>query len=66
MLTRIEEEKGWAIMNGSKEEENKLWIYVGGKGESVIDYVVQKGKQRLKYLDYIKMYILYYIVFDYV
>lgn len=39
MLARIEE-KGWAIMNGSKGEESELWTYVGGKGASVIDYVV--------------------------
>lgn len=39
MLARIEEE-GWAIMNGSKEEESELWTYVGGKGEPVIDYIV--------------------------
>ncbi|CAL1672496.1 unnamed protein product [Lasius platythorax] len=39
MLTRMEE-KGWSIMNRSKGDESELWTYVGGKGTSVIDYVV--------------------------
>lgn len=43
MPARIEE-RGWAIMNGSNGEESEEWTYVGGKGESLIDYVVVNGR----------------------
>lgn len=33
------EDKGWAIVNGSKQEEGE-YTYVGKRGATVIDYII--------------------------
>lgn len=41
------EEQGWTILNGNiKGEERGEWTYTGGRGESVIDYVIGDEKTR--------------------
>lgn len=40
-------EYGWAILNGDTEgDEEGEWTYTGGRGESVIDYVVEDERTR--------------------
>jgi len=42
LLGRIEE-LGWIIWNGDmKGDEEEEWTYMGGRGESVIDYVLRE------------------------
>lgn len=41
------EELGWFILNGDmRQDEEGEWIYTGGRGDSVIDYVI--GDIRVK------------------
>lgn len=41
------EKVGWGIMNGyTKKDERGEFTYTGGRGESVIDYVI--GEERIK------------------
>jgi len=40
-------ERGWMIMNGViKGDEEVGWTYMGGKGESIIDYIL--GKEEIR------------------
>ncbi|KYN22487.1 hypothetical protein ALC57_05111 [Trachymyrmex cornetzi] len=40
-------EKGWAILNGNvKGDEKGNWTYTGGRGDSVIDYVLVDEETR--------------------
>lgn len=42
-LCRFLEEYGWSIVNGNiKGDEEGEWTFTGGRGESVIDYVMRK------------------------
>lgn len=42
-------EMGWGILNGEmKGDEEGEWTYVGGRGESVIDYVIGYEEMREK------------------
>ncbi|KMQ86858.1 hypothetical protein RF55_14049 [Lasius niger] len=41
------EEVGWEIMNGGVTGDEKgNWTYTGGKGQTVIDYVIGNGELR--------------------
>ncbi|XP_011864832.1 PREDICTED: sodium/potassium/calcium exchanger 1-like, partial [Vollenhovia emeryi] len=46
-LCRFLEEMGWSIMNGNTEgDEEGEWTYTGGRGGTVIDYVVGDRETR--------------------
>ncbi|XP_070517884.1 DNA ligase 1-like [Cardiocondyla obscurior] len=50
-LCKMLEEEGWGILNGCvKRDEEGEWTYTGGRGETVIDYVICNGetKRRIK------------------
>jgi len=54
MLIKRLREKGWMIMNGGKEgDEEGSWTCTGGRGESVIDYILGKKemKEEIRYLE---------------
>jgi len=47
MLVEGIREKGWFILNGETEgDEEENWTYTGGRGESVIDYVLVEEEER--------------------
>jgi len=40
-------ERGWMIMNGGiKRDEEVGWTYMGGRGKSVIDYILEEEEIR--------------------
>lgn len=42
MLVEFLEKRGWGILNGrSKGDEKGEYAFVGGRGSSVIDYVIE-------------------------
>lgn len=46
-LCRFVGERGWEILNGNVEgDEEGEWTYTGGRGSSVIDYVLEKEDTR--------------------
>lgn len=46
-LCKFLEEYGWSIVNGNiKGDEEGEWTFTGGRGESVIDYVMGDEKTR--------------------
>ena len=46
-LCRYLEERGWGILNGNEEgDEEGEWTYTGGRGNSVIDYVLGNEEMR--------------------
>lgn len=53
-------ERGWSILNGGVEgDEEEYWTYIGGRGESVIDYILVKEEikeeiESLEIRDYIE------------
>ena len=48
-LCRFVEERGWIILNGNVEgDEEGEWTYTGGRGSSVIDYVLGNEDTREK------------------
>ncbi|KZC05855.1 hypothetical protein WN55_06852, partial [Dufourea novaeangliae] len=48
-LCRYLEEQGWGILNGNmKGDEEGEWTYTGGKGNSVIDYIIGNEETREK------------------
>jgi len=47
MLVKGIRERGWMIMNGGiKGNEEVGWTYMGGRGESVIDYILEEEELR--------------------
>ena len=48
-LCRFVEERGWGILNGNVAgDEEGEWTYTGGRGSSVIDYVMGNEDTREK------------------
>lgn len=48
-MLRIVEEKGWHILNGQTEgDERGEFTYVAGRGEAAIDYVVMNSMTKQK------------------
>lgn len=46
-LVAFVEEKGWSLFNGNiKGDENGEFIFIGGKGNTVIDYVMRSEEVR--------------------
>ena len=46
-LIEFIEERGWSILNGSiKGDENGDITYLGGRGETIIDYVLGEWKMK--------------------
>lgn len=60
VLVRRLEETGWFILNGDVEgDEEGDWTYTGGRGESIIDYVLleekgREGKRRMEIAENVK------------
>jgi len=47
-------ERGWFILNGeTKGDEDRNWTYTGGRGESVIDYILgeEEGREEIERLE---------------
>lgn len=42
MLIKAIKEVGWHIINGNIKGDEK-WIFTGGMGKSVIDYIIRNG-----------------------
>jgi len=54
MLVEGIRERGWFILNGMAEgDEEENWTYTGGRGESVIDYVLveEEGREEVERLE---------------
>jgi len=54
MLVEGIRERGWFILNGEAEgDEEGNWTYTGGRGESVIDYVLveEEGREEVERLE---------------
>jgi len=54
MLVEGIRERGWSILNGETEgDEEGNWTYTGGRGESVIDYVLveEEGREEVERLE---------------
>ncbi|KYN10442.1 hypothetical protein ALC57_17416 [Trachymyrmex cornetzi] len=53
-LVEVIREKGWSILNGNvKGDEKGNWTYTGGKGDSVIDYVLvdEETKEEIEIME---------------
>lgn len=54
MLVRRLKETRWFILNGDVEgDEEGNWTYTGGRGESIIDYVLleEKGREGIRRME---------------